>query len=64
MVGATNVGKIEVFLEGHQHGATVKVGDELGVFHFGSTVVTLMEKSLSSLPEVGQKVQFGQSLID
>src|SRR5690606_21424063 len=64
MVGATNVGKIEVFLEGQSVGAEVAAGEELGVFHFGSTVVSLFEKRLKKLPKVGQNVLFGQSVID
>lgn len=61
MVGATNVGHIEVPLEGKAPG-TVQVGEELGVFHLGSTVVTLLAKGAAPVPETGQKVQWGQKV--
>ena len=59
MVGATNVGHIEVPLE-EQPSQPVTVGDEAGVFNFGSTVVTLLEKGLAAPPPVEEKVVVGQ----
>lgn len=59
MVGATNVGKMELFhldekqfSEGdvthlHENKITRKKGDELGVFHMGSTVILLLDRNLS-----------------
>jgi phosphatidylserine decarboxylase len=63
-VGATNVGKISLSFEpdfftnqGREsktskfHQVDIKKGDELGVFHMGSTVVVVYEKTwLSQLP--------------
>ena len=78
MVGATNVGQIEVkcapdlrtnlvdgstpFFENFSPPVKVEVGDELGVFHLGSTVVVLMSpeyaKGFEELPRT--KVKMGE----
>lgn len=42
-VGATNVGSIEIL---RKEGELVQKGDELGVFHMGSTVVMIYPKSM------------------
>lgn len=59
MVGATNVGKMELFhldvnqfSEGdvihlHENEIARKKGEELGVFHMGSTVILLLDRNLS-----------------
>jgi phosphatidylserine decarboxylase len=78
MVGATNVGQIEVkcapdlrtnlpngstpYFESFSPPIKVKVGDELGVFHLGSTVVVMMSpeyaKGFQELPRT--KVKLGE----
>jgi phosphatidylserine decarboxylase len=37
-------------------------GDEIGVFHLGSSVVVLSERPVS-LPEPGRRVKYGESLL-
>ncbi len=80
MVGATNVGKITLSYEpsivtnqqtrelkiSHNPPIDIGVGDELGIFHMGSTVVMLFEKSFFSDEEfktiIKGPVKFGQSV--
>jgi phosphatidylserine decarboxylase len=78
MVGATNVGKITVsfdpcvvanqgdFRETHRkiydNPVRIKKGDELGIFHMGSTVVMIYSRNmLNVLPHLGT-TKLGQSL--
>ena len=78
LVGATNVGRMTLsFVPGFATNVgqpareerpeprpTLGRGDELGVFHLGSTVVLLSETPLELLPGVvvGQKVKVGQAV--
>jgi phosphatidylserine decarboxylase len=78
MVGATNVGQIEVvfdskvktnqrgsktaFRKTYKPAVSLKKGDELGVFHMGSSVVVVYPKSYGlALPSSGP-VRLGESL--
>jgi phosphatidylserine decarboxylase len=63
MVGATNVGRITASA---QPGATLAKGDELGIFHLGSTVVLLTPASAGLVHrEVheGEFVKVGQAVL-
>jgi phosphatidylserine decarboxylase len=76
MVGATNVGKISVTLDPsiitnrwmwhapterqYMPGLPVKAGDELGIFHLGSTVICLFEKSFGLKDQAQGAVRFGE----
>jgi phosphatidylserine decarboxylase len=72
MVGAINVGRISVTALGGSHvevGAhplepTVSVhrGDEIGIFHLGSTVVVLIEPGLPVTRGLGP-IRWGQALV-
>ncbi len=84
-VGATNVGKITLAFDGklvtndwdreckkvrYEPGIPIKRGDELGVFHMGSTVILIVPKEVRAhLPWAvedrfrSQKVQMGQALL-
>lgn len=60
MVGATNVGKMELFYLDqkqneaphceiqHESAVQLKRGQELGVFHMGSTVILILDRNLSA----------------
>jgi phosphatidylserine decarboxylase len=77
MVGATNVGHISVNLDPSiitnrwmWHAPTereyapalpVRAGDELGVFHLGSTVICLFERAFAYTPGSGGSVRMGES---
>lgn len=77
MVGATNVGHMTISADPsivtnrwmwhaptdriYSPGVPVRVGDELGIFHLGSTVVVLFEKSLPAVRAAAPSpVKFGQ----
>lgn len=72
MVGAMNVGRmgIEALGGGEAEAGvtlldpprTVARGDEIGVFHLGSTVVVLSEQPVG-LPKPGRRVRYGESLL-
>lgn len=63
MVGATNVGRITASAEA---GASLTKGDELGIFHLGSTVVLLTPRA-AGLTHVGvhegEVVRVGQAVL-
>jgi phosphatidylserine decarboxylase len=61
MVGATNVGRIELVFEGEP---PVRRGAELGAFHLGSTVVVLAAdpRLVWTGPPAGQLVKMGEAL--
>ncbi len=79
-VGAMNVGKITLscggpvapdlrkksgtFLYQNDTGTSVQKGDELGIFHLGSTVILLFMKDRIKFEDLcpGQKVRFGQRI--
>jgi phosphatidylserine decarboxylase len=80
MVGATNVGHITVSLDPSistnkwmWHAPTerrytpeipVKAGDELGIFHLGSTVICVYEKTMTRPPKTQAKaVRFGENAL-
>lgn len=84
MVGATNVGKMSLAFDSalvtNQSGAhkilhkkytepkSVRVGDEIGTFHMGSTVVLLAAPTIYRQKDnwqemLGQQVQYGQALL-
>ena len=76
-VGAMNVGRIslsydnvvtnkfmrskkEVFFD---EPVKVKSGDEIGIFHLGSTIILLLEKGMAELEvKSGERVRFGQRI--
>ena len=74
MVGATNVGRIELSFEGRGGGdaggsdstaaIAVRRGEDLGAFHLGSTVVLLAANPglVWTGPEAGDLVKMGQAL--
>jgi phosphatidylserine decarboxylase len=72
MVGATIVGRVTVSVLGGpdvepglhpiEPAVPVKKGDELGIFHLGSTVVLLLEPGLAVAREMGP-IRFGESLL-
>jgi phosphatidylserine decarboxylase len=72
MVGAMIVGRISVTVLGGssarpgEHSllppTEVQRGDEIGMFHLGSTVVLLFERNIELLREIGP-VRYGQSLL-
>lgn len=72
MVGAMNVGRIGIEVLGGGEAAPglsaiepprpVARGDEIGVFHLGSTVVVLCERAVS-LGASGRRVRYGESLL-
>jgi phosphatidylserine decarboxylase len=72
MVGAMVVGRISVAALGGEavpegtHGvkpaSSVQRGDELGMFHLGSTVVVLLEPGLSITRDLGT-VRYGEALV-
>ena len=71
MVGATNVGRIELSFEGRGGGGSdptapiaVRRGGDLGAFHLGSTVVLLAAdpRLVWTGPEAGDLVKMGQAL--
>jgi phosphatidylserine decarboxylase len=72
MVGATIVGRVSVsVIDAPQVPSgvhpiapprSVKRGDEIGIFHLGSTVVLLLERGLSVARPVGT-IRFGESLL-
>lgn len=57
-VGAFNVGSIVPLVS---EGEMVKAGDKIASFKLGSTVVVLFNDKIS-LPNIGRKVLFGQSI--
>lgn len=76
MVGATNVGQISVSFDSsirtnvagalttavRDYKHSIKVGDELGIFHMGSSVVVVYpEGALKELPAIGP-VKLGQAI--
>ncbi|MCE3010825.1 MAG: archaetidylserine decarboxylase [Proteobacteria bacterium] len=83
MVGATNVGKMTTSLDesfvtnqlesmgsvkAYEPALTVKRGDEMGIFHMGSTVIMLYPKTIFEQKEswdsfLGQKVKMGKALL-
>ncbi|HEY3496456.1 MAG TPA: archaetidylserine decarboxylase [Polyangiaceae bacterium] len=72
MVGATIVGRVSVsVIDAPQvpsgvhdisPARVVKRGDEIGIFHLGSTVVLLLERGLAVARPVGT-IRFGESLL-
>jgi phosphatidylserine decarboxylase len=78
MIGATNVGHISVSFDEsvrtnvsnvkkpvvkNYSNVQVKAGDELGIFHMGSSVVVVYpEGALPSLPNAGVPVKLGQKV--
>jgi phosphatidylserine decarboxylase len=72
MVGATIVGRITVSVLGGpdvppglhpiEPAVPVRKGDEIGIFHLGSTVVLLLEPGLAVARESGA-IRFGESLL-
>ena len=72
MVGAVIVGRVTVTVLGGpdvQAGVhpieppvAVRKGDELGIFHLGSTVVLLLEPGLAVARKTGP-IRFGESLL-
>jgi len=72
MVGATIVGRVTVSVLGGpdvpsglhpiEPAVSVQKGDELGIFHLGSTVVLLLEPGLAVARETGP-IRFGESLL-
>lgn len=81
MIGATNVGKISVTYDSftsnadakkteirdYAPGFPVRVGDRLGTFHMGSSVVILLEPGRIDLGrvrlEAGKKTQYGAAIL-
>ena len=82
MIGATNVGKISVVYDSFISNAAgtnrtavrnydpaidIRVGDRLGTFHMGSSVVVLLEPGRIDLDrvrlEAGSKVQYGAAVL-
>jgi phosphatidylserine decarboxylase len=72
MVGATIVGRITVSVLGGsdvppglhpiEPAVSVRKGDEIGIFHLGSTAVLLLEPGLAVARESGP-IRFGESLL-
>ncbi|RME16272.1 MAG: phosphatidylserine decarboxylase [Bdellovibrio sp.] len=72
MVGATNVGKITLSFDPHwknqdqvyQPPFPVKTGDEMGVFHMGSTVIVIYDKNHPLPSEIHEgPVKVGEKII-
>jgi len=79
-VGATNVGKISLSYHNTRTNKTfrkkkeisfpekeqkeIKAGDEVGIFHLGSTVILLFEKDMVSFDkfEIGSKIKMGKKI--
>ncbi len=61
MVGALNVGSIESLIS---PGTKLNKGQELAVFHLGSTVILLFPKNVATLRDLkpGEKVKIGEKL--
>ena len=76
-VGAMNVGRISLSYEGtvtnkfirskkevfFDKPVKVKAGDEIGMFHLGSTIILLFEKGMADFEiKTGDRVRFGQRI--
>jgi len=68
LVGALNVGSIQLHISDDEKNKSglIKVGDLLGTFHLGSSVVVLFEKGLRPRfkSEFPKKIRYGQPLFD
>jgi phosphatidylserine decarboxylase len=72
LVGAMNVGRMGIAVLGGEEATagttalspakTLAKGDELGVFHLGSTVVVLCARSVAMVPP-GRPIRYGESLL-
>ncbi len=64
MVGAVGVGEISLSFDTDRDRSLHK-GDELGIFHMGSTVVLVLEKAddLTSSINVGDTLRMGQRVV-